>query len=324
MHILQHLKDLYEQYLLANPFSGHPPSLYEPMNYIMHIGGKRIRPSLTMMGAICAGGKPESALPVAHVMEVFHNFTLVHDDIMDEAPSRRGAKTVHIHYNIPTAILCGDNMLIKAYELLLRNDYPQTQQMLEQFTQTAAEICEGQQMDMDFEQQPHVKTTDYLDMIKLKTAVLLGSCCALGSMSADGHPEITQSLYHFGLNAGMGFQVMDDYLDAFGQTEKTGKQVGGDLLAGKKSALFTLLYDQCTQQDQLKLIHLFDKEKTTPEIRKKETFELLHQYHTQDVCLQLMNSYFAKADEILSFSGISPENRSTMNNIVDFLSHRNN
>jgi len=232
------LHNLYVDYLHQNAFSGAPNNLYEPMRYIMELGGKRIRPILCMTGAEACGGEAEHAIAVAHAMEVFHNFSLVHDDIMDRADQRRGLPTVHKKWNEPTAILAGDNLLVKAYESILAFQGEGKDAILRLFSRTAAQVCEGQQDDMDFAERNEVSEAEYLQMIQNKTAVLLGCSLASGALVANAEDKIVQGLYDFAIAIGMSFQMMDDYLDAFGDASKTGKVSGGDIMEGKKTWLY--------------------------------------------------------------------------------------
>ncbi len=230
--------NLYTDFLQNNAFQGSPSNLYDPMRYIMELGGKRIRPILCMAGAEACGGKAEDAISVAHAMEVFHNFSLVHDDIMDRADQRRGLPTVHQKWNESTAILAGDNLLVKAYESILAFEGPRKNEILSLFSKTATEVCEGQQDDMDFAERNEVSEAEYLQMIQYKTAVLLGCSLSSGALVANASPDIVKGLYDFAIAIGMSFQMMDDYLDAFGDSEKTGKVSGGDIIEGKKTWLY--------------------------------------------------------------------------------------
>ncbi len=208
------------------------------MNYIMELGGKRVRPLLALLGAEACGGRPEDALLWAHSVEVFHNFTLVHDDIMDNAPTRRGMPTVHEKWGIAEGILSGDNMLIAVYEGLLHSNYLQKMQLLQLLSKTAREVCEGQQLDMDSAVKSQVTEADYLEMIRLKTAVLLGCSLQGGGMCAGASAEVQQLLYDFAIQLGLSFQLQDDWLDAFGNPDQTGKMAGGDIAEGKKTWLY--------------------------------------------------------------------------------------
>lgn len=229
---------LYSEFLSQNAFVGEPNNLYEPMKYIMELGGKRIRPILCLVGTEACGGQFQGALPIAHAMEVFHNFSLVHDDIMDRADQRRGLPTVHKKWNEPTAILAGDNLLVKAYESILSFSGNGKNEILTLFSKTATEVCEGQQDDMDFAERNEVSEANYLNMIQKKTAVLLGCSLASGAIVAGASGSIIQKMYDFAIAIGMSFQMMDDYLDAFGASENIGKVSGGDIMEGKKTWLY--------------------------------------------------------------------------------------
>ncbi|EMR03000.1 Farnesyl diphosphate synthase [Cesiribacter andamanensis AMV16] len=215
-------------------YGGEPQSLYEPIRYIMALGGKRIRPLLTLLAHQLWQQDPQPALQPALGVEVFHNFSLMHDDIMDKAPLRRGQATVHARWNENTAILSGDVMLVKAYERLMQVPDGLLRPVLQKFNQCAAEVCEGQQLDMEFEAQEGVSEEAYLDMIRRKTAVLLGFSLELGGLVAGADAAACQHLYELGINLGLGFQLMDDVLDVYAPQEKFGKQVGGDIIANKK------------------------------------------------------------------------------------------
>lgn len=218
-------------------YGQHPKELYEPIRYIMSLGGKRFRPLLTMLSASMYTDDLQKAVKPAMAIEVFHNFTLMHDDIMDQAPLRRGKATVHEKWNANTAILSGDVMLIRAYDLLLDIPKDSLRPVLARFNQTAAEVCEGQQLDMNFETRWDVTEEEYIQMIRLKTSVLLGFALELGGIISGADKESTDLLYQAGENMGIGFQLKDDLLDVYGDPEKFGKQVGGDIISNKKTFL---------------------------------------------------------------------------------------
>ncbi|QDK77359.1 polyprenyl synthetase family protein [Spirosoma sp. KCTC 42546] len=218
-------------------YGQYPPELYDPIRYIMSLGGKRMRPLLTLMSTYLFTDDWQKAIRPALGVEVFHNFTLMHDDIMDQAPLRRGNPTVHEKWNGNTAILSGDVMLVNAYQLLLTVEADKLKPALERFSRTAAEVCEGQQMDMNFETRWDVTEAEYIDMIRLKTSVLLGYALELGGLIGGADVETTRHLYEGGMNIGVGFQLKDDLLDVYGDPAKFGKQVGGDIIANKKTFL---------------------------------------------------------------------------------------
>jgi geranylgeranyl diphosphate synthase, type II len=226
-----------EQHIQKFSFGESPVELYEPISYIMSLGGKRIRPLLTLLAYQLYKEDYQKIINPAMAIEVFHNFTLMHDDIMDQAPLRRGKATVHEKWNANTAILSGDVMLVKAYDMLLDIDPSKFKTCFMAFNQTAAEVCEGQQHDMNFEKIDQVSESQYIDMIRQKTAVLLGFSLQFGALLADANEEDAKKLYDFGVNIGIGFQLKDDLLDVYADQSKFGKQVGGDILSNKKTFL---------------------------------------------------------------------------------------
>lgn len=234
---IQQYSKLIEREIKKQKFGKQPASLYEPIRYLMSIGGKRMRPLLTLLSYSLYNQDVKYAVPYAVAVEAFHNFTLMHDDIMDNAPLRRGNITVHEKWNTNTAILSGDVMLVKVYDLLLSLESDKLKVILKAFNQCAAEVCEGQQWDMEFETKPTVTEAQYINMIRLKTAVLLGFSLELGAILADASLEDRRALREFGVNIGIGFQLKDDLLDAYADPKKFGKQVGGDIIANKKTYL---------------------------------------------------------------------------------------
>ena len=238
MESLSRYQILFDNYLENNKQKSKPLGLYAPIQYILSLGGKRLRPLLALMATEAFGNKPEDALPAALSVEVFHNFTLIHDDIMDQAPLRRGAPTVHNKWDENTGILSGDAMLIQAYQCLEPYQNELFVKLINHTSKTALEVCEGQQYDMDFETQKDVTISAYLEMIRLKTAVLVGHSLKIGAWIGNASDQEAQLLYDFGVLLGMAFQIQDDYLDAFGDPKDFGKQVGGDILENKKTILY--------------------------------------------------------------------------------------
>ena len=272
-----------------------PAGLYNPMRYILELGGKRIRPVLALIAADAVGGHIKKALPAALAVEVFHNFSLVHDDIMDEAPLRRGKATVHEKWDANTGILSGDVMLVKAYQCL--DAYPAElfKELTQLFSQTAKEVCEGQQYDMDFPQQDNVSQAEYLHMIKNKTAVLLGCSLQMGAMIGGLSREESQPFYDFGIELGLAFQLQDDYLDAFGDPLTFGKQVGGDIIENKKTLLYLLALEKGDKVQQAELEELFSSQPQDPR-DKIATVKILFKATKADLAIQqLMAQYTDKA-----------------------------
>ncbi len=236
-------------------FPTTPENLYDPLNYFLSLGGKRIRPLLTLIGAELFGSKKESAIHASMAVELFHNFSLIHDDIMDKAPLRRNEQTVHTKWNDNIAILSGDVLLVKAYQELAKQDSTHLTALIDVFNKTAVEVCEGQQMDMDFEVKEDVLISDYIEMIRLKTSVLLGCALEMGAIIANTTDENRNLIYDFGQNIGIAFQLQDDILDLFGDPEKFGKQIGGDIISNKKTYLLLRAFELANAEQQ-KELHL--------------------------------------------------------------------
>lgn len=249
------LVKLVEQEIKKQRFGSNPKSLYDPIHYIMRLGGKRLRPLLALLAYSLYRDNPKSIVKYATAVELFHNFTLLHDDIMDKAPLRRGKPTVHKKWNVNTAILSGDVMLVKVYDQFLDLSGQTLKELLPIFNQCAAEVCEGQQWDMEFETKSKVTEAQYIQMIKLKTAVLLGFSLELGALLANANLRERKSLKEFGINIGIGFQLKDDLLDVYGDQSKFGKQVGGDILANKKTYLLIKAKEKAKGRDKQELEH---------------------------------------------------------------------
>ncbi|MEI9919192.1 MAG: polyprenyl synthetase family protein [Bacteroidota bacterium] len=263
--IEREIKDLSQGVSLGSK----PKSLYEPIRYIMNLGGKRLRPLLVIHAYNLYRDDTEKILKYAVAVEAFHNFTLMHDDIMDKAPLRRGKPTVHEKFNSNTAILSGDVMLVKVYDMFLPLPDKQLKEVLRLFNKTAAEVCEGQQLDMDFETMKKVSENQYLEMIRLKTAVLLGFSLELGAILAGAPEEDRKALYDFGVNVGIGFQLMDDLLDVYADQKKFGKTVGGDIVSNKKTyLLIKALERKRTELDKWLSTKKFDKKKKVAAVTK--------------------------------------------------------
>ena len=238
------------------------PSLYQPAEYFLSIGGKRIRPVICLMGNELFDAIQPDAWHVAHAIELFHNFTLIHDDIMDKAPLRRGVQTVHVKYNEPTALLAGDVMIVAAYEYLSRINPLYLPKIMHLFNKTAREVCEGQQLDMDFEERQEVTLEEYMHMVTLKTSVLLAASLQMGAMLGGSGGDNQNHLYAFGKNLGIAFQLQDDYLDAFGDPEKFGKQPGGDITANKKTFLTIQALEVASPVQKKELLRLMKENPT--------------------------------------------------------------
>lgn len=253
------LLDLFEQYVRNHTVSREPKLLYEPIHYILQIGGKRVRPVALLMGYQLFDMPAEDALLLAMSVELFHNFSLIHDDMMDHSEMRRGQPSVHIKYGHNAGILSGDMALVEAYQYLSNSQHQRLPALLYTFNNMAREVCEGQQMDMDFEEDLYIKEETYLEMIRRKTAVLLGASFEMGAIAAGASEDDSTALRHFGINTGLSFQLMDDYLDTFGNTSLTGKKTGGDILQRKKTYLYIYTLKNSRGTDKDEFFYLYNK-----------------------------------------------------------------
>lgn len=305
------------QEIEKHPFTGTPANLYEPLNYILALGGKRMRPVLTLMGCELFGGAMDTALKQALGIEVFHNFTLMHDDIMDVAPLRRGKPTVHVKWNEPTAILAGDLMLIKAIDLVRDADISLQKPLLDIFNQTAIEVCEGQQQDMDFEGRENVTEAEYIEMIRLKTAVLLGCALQTGAMMAHATPEGAKNIYRFGELVGIGFQLMDDVLDVFGDNEKVGKQAGGDIISNKKTYLLIKALELAEGETKQQLTHWIKVSDFIPAEKVTAVTAIYNSLGIKELATQKSESYFTEAYNLLETIDIPAENKKYLHDFCE-------
>jgi len=279
----------------AFKFGHNPQELYEPMRYIMALGGKRLRPALTLLSYSLYKDDAEYAIKPALAMEIFHNFTLMHDDIMDRAPLRRGEPTIHEKWNDNVAILSGDVMLLNVYKLFEKINQSQYLPVLKAFSQCAIEVCEGQQIDMNFENRMDVTEAEYLEMIGLKTAVLLGFCLELGALLADADEESCKNLRDFGLNMGLGFQLKDDLLDVYGDQEKFGKQVGGDIISNKKTFLLIKALELSEGSLQEELDQWLSAQNFDPQEKVKQVTLIYDQLKIRELTEKKISFYFDEA-----------------------------
>ena len=301
-------KELYvliEQEIANISYTQQPEELYKPIEYIMQLGGKRLRPVLTLMANQMFGGESPKAIKAALAIEMFHNFTLVHDDIMDNADIRRGQPTVHIKWNQTIAILSGDLMMIKATDLLCETETNNLRTLISVFNKTAAEVCEGQQWDMNFETQSNVTEQDYLKMITLKTAVLLGCALKVGALIGGANADDANHLYEFGKNIGIAFQLQDDILDSFGEGDKVGKKIGGDIAANKKTILLIEALNSANGEDKDELYYWLGAKS---EEKIEALLGLYAKYNVRDKAEQLKEQYLQLAFEHLKQLSIPAEN----------------
>ena len=309
MHDVKFYQKAFRSYLNQFTIAKKPSTLYTPINYILELGGKRLRPVLTLMTSEVFGGDYKKAMNAALSVEVFHNFSLVHDDIMDDAPLRRGKETVHKKWNINTGILSGDAMLIMAYQLFEKYDIHIFQSLAKLFSKTALEVCEGQQYDVDFETRNNVTIPEYLKMIEYKTAVLVGAAMQMGAIVAEVSESCQKNIYDFGKNLGIAFQLQDDYLDAFGNPETFGKQVGGDIIENKKTYLYLKALEFSNDSGKASISGLF---KTHPEdsANKIETVkQLFISSGSANATKYAIEDYTNKAFSVLKNLNISEEKK---------------
>lgn len=303
-------------------FGKHPKELYEPIRYILKLGGKRLRPMLALLAYQLGKDDWESILKPAMAVEVFHNFTLMHDDIMDEAPIRRGQPTVHQHWDENIAILSGDAMLVKAYDLLLEVDPSMLPAIIRMFNKCAVEVCEGQQIDMNFEQRSDVMVDEYLEMIRLKTAVLLGMSLRLGGTLAALSQKDTELLCIFGEKIGVGFQLKDDLLDVFSDQEKFGKQVGGDIISNKKTFLLINALKSAEGATAKTLADWIAKEDFDKKEKVQAVKEIYEQLSIEQLTEEAIQSYFDEGYEALAAIDISDKRKEPLKEFADYLYHR--
>jgi geranylgeranyl diphosphate synthase type II len=267
----EELLQQYDKYAATNPFPQSPKGIYDAARHIMNIKGKRIRPLLVLHSCDIFEGKVDKALGAAHAVEVFHNFTLVHDDIMDNASLRRGEKTVHEIFGNNVAILAGDVMLSLAYQYLVENNEDCLSELIKVFNKTGVEVMEGQQWDVDFETRMDVSEEEYIQMIQYKTSVLLACSVKLGAIIAGASKEDQENMYQFGLNLGLAFQIKDDYLDSFGDVDKVGKRIGGDILNNKKTLLLITALRKSEGKDKEELLALLNEQDENKKIANIKT-----------------------------------------------------
>lgn len=318
---LKALIGLINNRLTEHSYGEQPNELYEPIRYIMSLGGKRLRPVLVLLAYKLFKDDHEAILDQALAVEVFHNFTLMHDDIMDDAPLRRGKQTVHEKWDSSTAILSGDVMLVRAYDLLL--DAPgDLRAIIKAFNECAAGVCEGQQFDMNFETMSSVTEEDYINMIRLKTAVLLGFSLQFGAMLAGASEASTKALYKFGVDIGIGFQLKDDLLDVYADQEKFGKQVGGDIISNKKTFLLLKALELANEKQKTQLTQWIDKKEFDSAEKVEAVTAIYDQIGIKELTLGKMNEYFNKGFESLNKIEVAEERKTGLKSFAQYLIER--
>lgn len=303
------LFSFFEKHLDELQFSHQPTELYGPIAYTLNLGGKRIRPVLTLMSCEMFGGDATDALPQAVAIELFHNFTLIHDDIMDDAPLRRGKRTVFKKWNPNIAILSGDTLFALAYQFAQQADRRLLPEILSIFNQTAIEVCEGQQYDLNYERMNNVSVDGYLKMIRLKTAVLFGASLKIGALIGGASEEHAENLYEFGLNIGMGFQLKDDLLDTFGDEHVFGKKTGGDILTNKKTFLYLSALERANDEQKEKLHHLYNTHDEDEEIKIRYVIDIFTQLKVFKAANLEIDKYWDNGLQSLDKIKISDENK---------------
>jgi geranylgeranyl diphosphate synthase type II len=322
MHTAEDLLQSFNNALEKENFHREPRELYEPITYILALGGKRIRPVMLLMTVDMYGGNIHQAMPAALGLEIFHNFSLVHDDIMDRAPLRRGKPTVHEKWNANTAILSGDTMLVKAYEQFLNLPDPLIKPALAVFSLTATGVCEGQQMDMNFEEKMDVTIPEYVEMIRLKTAVLIGAAMKLGSLAAGAPEEDQQLLFDFGIHTGLLFQLRDDLLDTYGDAEVFGKKQFGDILANKKTYLYLKALEHTTGKDRIKLAELYANPAIDQDVKIKKVLKYFDAADVKKQTEEKINKHYALARESFNSLKVSEEKKDPLKNYTERLMGR--
>ena len=323
MYTFENLQYLVNEALAQEEFVKEPSELYEPIQYALDAGGKRLRPVLALMAYNLFEDDIHSNITPILGLEIFHNFTLIHDDIMDRASMRRSKPTIHNKWNDNVAILSGDAMFIKAYDYLFQYKGNNFTEVLKTFNQTALMVCEGQQYDMNFEEIDFVKEQDYLRMIELKTAVLLASSLKIGALMADASNDDVGLLRQFGLFMGMAFQLQDDYLDAFGDAEVFGKKIGGDIAANKKTYLFIKTLEKANEQDTKFLMNLFHSEFSgSSEDKIQQVIAIYKKYDIHKLTQEKIEAYFEKAHEALAKVSVDSDKKKHLSGFADKLVKR--
>ena len=320
MHTIEEYQEIINQRIYELEIVKAPHELYDPIKYTIELGGKRLRPTLCLLAAEMFGAKLDEALSSAIAIEIFHNFTLIHDDIMDKAPIRRGKMSVYRKWNENIAILSGDAMMAMAYQYLLKNDPAKLHPIIETFNKFAIEVCEGQQFDMNFETEKDLSLDDYINMIRLKTSVLIAGSLKIGAIIGGAKEEDIQNLYAFGENIGIAFQLKDDYLDVFSNEQKFGKQTGGDILTNKKTFLFLKAYELADAASKKELDTCFDPNGNMEPGTKIERVKAVYRkLKVQDETGKEMRKYYELAMSFLDKILLPPAQKSEITKLADNL-----
>jgi geranylgeranyl diphosphate synthase, type II len=321
---LERARIIFQEHLNSFTIDGEPVQLYDPIRYILSLGGKRIRPVLALMTGSIFSENYQSVIPAAIALEIFHNFTLLHDDIMDNSILRRNKPTVHVKWNTSTAILSGDAMLILAFQMIQKSAQKSLPAIMDIFTQTGLKVCEGQQFDMEFERRVDVSEEEYIKMIELKTAVLLAASMKIGAIISGASIEDAGLLYEAGKNLGIAFQLKDDLLDAFGSTVKFGKVIGGDIIENKKTYLFICARDHAEPAERNELIKLFSTSGENSEHKIKSVCDLFERTEVQKLTEAKIQEYIQNAFSCCELLTSSNETKKELVNLFEYLISREN
>ena len=322
MYTAFQLLDKINSHISDIQFTRTPAGLYDPIKYVLSMGGKRIRPVLMLMAYNLYKEDVSSIYDPATAIEVYHNYTLLHDDLMDRADMRRGKTTVHKVWNDNTAILSGDAMLVLAYQYMAASSSEHLKEVMDLFSLTALEICEGQQMDMNFESREDVKEEEYLEMIRLKTAVLLAASLKIGAILGGASPEDAENLYDFGMQIGVAFQLQDDLLDVYGDPEVFGKKIGGDILCNKKTYMLIKALNRADEKQREELNRWLNAETFQPAEKIEAVTEIYNQLNIRNVCENKMREYYTLAMESLAAVAVAEERKKELKNLVKLLMYR--
>lgn len=322
MHSVDYLQEKLNRIFASVKIISEPKELYDPIGYTLSLGGKRIRPLLILMGCDLYRGDLEKVTNVAIGIELFHNFTLLHDDIMDQAPIRRGKDTVHKKWNANVAILSGDTMFALATEYISQTQATVLPEVLQVFTMTARQVCEGQQYDMNFESQEYVSIPDYIRMIRLKTAVLIACSLKLGAVVAGADVEEKKKIYTFGENLGLAFQLQDDLLDTFGDGNKFGKEIGGDIIAKKKTFLYVKALELVNDMQREDLLSCLSDRSMTPDDKIRRVKDLYRILHIEEITKAEISGYFDKALQCLDQMNVEQNDKKELRGFANRLLFR--
>ena len=309
-------------YIENLPYTRKPQSLYEPVRYVLSMGGKRIRPSLMLMAYNMFKDDPESILPTACAIETYHNYTLLHDDLMDNAEMRRGMPTVHVKWDANTAILSGDSMLVLAFQRMMQCNENKLKPVLELFTETSLEIGEGQQYDMDFETRTDVTEDEYIEMIRLKTSVLLACALKIGAILADAPDADADNLYKFGEQMGLAFQLQDDYLDVYGDPAVFGKAIGGDILCNKKTYMLINAFNRADESRRNELLKWVTAEKFDPKKKIAAVTDIYNKVGIKRLAEEKIEYYFAQSRKYLAAIKVDDERKAVLTDYTDQMMRR--